>query len=645
MKILKLLISFLLICNLLSAQEKYIPVAGNLVTENIPLLSASYISDVKNYTESRSASFAAWHPTRNEMLIATRFANTNQIHHVMMAGGARQQITFFDEPVNSASFEPLKGDYFLFLKDVGGNEFMQIYRYDFSTRKSTLLTDGGRSQNGDITWNHKGDLIAYASTKRNGRDRDIFVLNPLDPSSDRKIVENEGGGWSIVAWSDDDSKILLQEEISINESRLYLFDLASGIKTQLLPEQNERNTYQGIAFSKDGKGLYLATTRENEFQRLAYFDFVSRNFTYLTSSIPWNVEGASLSDDGMQIAFVTNENGTSRLYLLQTSTGKYQTGPDLPPGVIQGIEWKKDSRTLAFTFTTYNSASDVFEYNTTFRHLIRWTESELGGMDLYGIQAPQLIKWKTFDGKMISGYLYKASSRFTGKRPVIINIHGGPEGQFRPTFIGMSYYYTNELGISIIYPNVRGSTGYGKTFTDLDNGMNRMESVKDIGILLDWIATQPDLDADRIMITGGSYGGFMTLAVSYMYSDKIRCSVDLVGISNFNTFLKNTEAYRRDHRRAEYGDERVPEISAFFEQTAPLNNTDKIKKPLFIIQGGNDPRVPATESMQMKDKIKADGGTVWFLMAKDEGHGFRKKNNLDFQFYSTIEFIKQYLLK
>lgn len=252
--------------------------------------------------------------------------------------------------------------------------------------------------------------------------------------------------------------------------------------------------------------------------------------------------------------------------------------------------------------------------------------------------------WKSFDKRSISGYLYKPSSKFQGKRPVIISIHGGPEGQSRPAFLGRSNYYLNELGVAIIYPNVRGSVGYGKTFVDLDNGMKREESVKDIGALIDWIAQQPELDKDRIMITGGSYGGYMTLATSYLYSDKIRCAVDVVGISNFNTFMKNTEAYRRDARRVEYGDERDAKMAAYFEAIAPLNHTDKIKKPLFIVQGENDPRVPASEAIQMKDKIKQNGGTIWFLMAKDEGHGFKKKNNSDFQFYATIEFIKQFLL-
>ena len=311
---------------------------------------------------------------------------------------------------------------------------------------------------------------------------------------------------------------------------------------------------------------------------------------------------------------------------------------------MRGMQWSDDSKSIGFTFGVYNSSSIAYEFNTATNELIRWTKSETGGIDLSMLQEPELISWKSFDELTISGYLYKASKKFTGKRPVIIDIHGGPEGQSRPVYQGRDCYFLNELGISIIYPNVRGSSGYGKSFLDLDNGLKREESVKDIGALFDWIEKQPELDKDRIMVTGGSYGGYMTLAVSYLYSDKIRCAIDVVGVSNYNTFMKNTEAYRRDLRRVEYGDERDPEIAAFFEEIAPLNHTDKIKKPLFIVQGGNDPRVPYTEAVQMKDKIKENGGRVWFLMAKDEGHGFSKRINSDYQFYATVEFIKMFLI-
>jgi dipeptidyl aminopeptidase/acylaminoacyl peptidase len=642
-RIVQILFSLLISSNL-SAQPGILPKGDHLVTEGIPPIpTTGFVGQVKNYTEFRSASLATWHPLRKEMMITTRFANSNQLHYVKMPGGDRKQITFFDEPINFASFEPIKGAYFLFYKDSGGNEFSQIYRYDFYNKAITLLTDGERSQNGGIQWNNKKNKIAYYSTRRNGQDRDIYILNPLDPTGERKVVENIGGGWAVQDWSADDSQLLVQERLSINESRLYLIDATTGNKTRILPENEERNTYRAIAFSADGKGFYLTTSKDSEFNRLAYYDLSSKKLNFISSAIPWDVEEGELSHDGTQLAFATNENGLSKIYVLSTANNQYALVPNLPTGVADGIRWANDSKTIGFTFSSYHSPGDVWEYNTSTKEMIRWTESEVGDMDISNLQEPQLISWKSFDGKIISGYLYKAPSKWTGKRPVIISIHGGPEGQSRPSFLGRSNYYLNELGICMIYPNVRGSSGYGKSFLDLDNGMKREDSVKDIGALLDWIATQPDLDKDRIMITGVSYGGYMTLASAYLLSDKIRCALDVVGISNFNTFLKNTEAYRRDLRRAEYGDERIPEMAAFFEATAPLNHTDKIKKPLFIVQGGNDPRVPATESVQMKDKIKENGGTVWFLMANDEGHGFRKKNNVDYQFYSTILFISQFL--
>lgn len=634
-----------LICFGLIAQQPVIPVTDNLVTEGIPPLPESIAEEVRNYTESRGAGLTSWNPVKREILIITRFGNSSQVHYVKFPGGARTQLTFFEEPVGEAIFEPLNGNYFLFTKDIGGNEFSQIYRYDIADKKVTLLTDGNRSQNGGIVFSNHDGMAAFASTERNGQDRDILIMNPMEMNSRRILAENTGGGWSVADWSPDDKKLLINEMISVNESKIYLIDISTGNKTLILPQKSERSVFEAVGFSASGKEIYLITNSNDEFSKLAYYDIDSKKMTVITPNIKWDVEEVNISKDRERIAFAVNENGSSKLYILSTKDNRYIAVDNVPSGIIGGLQWSGDSEILGFSLSSYNSTSDVYDYNPADKSLRRWTESEAGGFDLSGLKAPKLISWKSFDGKEISGYLYKAASHFSGKRPVIINIHGGPEGQSRPGFLGRSNYFLNELGITIIYPNVRGSTGYGKTFVDLDNGMKREESVKDIGALIDWIGSQPDLDKDRIMITGGSYGGYMTLAASYIYSDRIRCSIDIVGISNFNTFLKNTEAYRRDLRRVEYGDERDPKMAEYFENMAPANHTDKITKPIFIVQGGNDPRVPFTESVQMKENIKKNGGTVWFLMAKDEGHGFRKKNNADFQFYATVEFIREYLLK
>lgn len=636
---------FLLICTqVVFAQNKdVITPTSNLIAQGIPDIPVSIKNDVLRYTESRAAAFADWHPVKRNMLISTRFANVPQLHLIKMPLGARKQITFYDDAITNGTYEPVNGDYFLFTKDVGGNEFGQIYKYDVSSGNVTMLTDGGRSQNGGIVWSNNGKWIAYGSTRRNGADRDIYIMDPKNPSSDKLVLQITGGGWGVLDWSADDKKLLVLEEISANESYYWIVDVASGNKTALTDHNQKNIAYGDAKFSKDGKGIYFTTDKDNEFSRLAYMDIASKRIKYLTT-IPWDVDGFDLSKDGKHIVFTTNEAGESKLYLLHTDNNQYKRIESLPQGVYGALAFHNNNKDVAININSARAAADVFVIDISTGKSERWTESEMGGLVPEQLSVPSLIKWKSFDGKEISGFYYKPAKKFTGKRPILINIHGGPEGQSRPNYLGANNYFLNELGVVIICPNVRGSSGYGKTFIALDNGMKREESVKDIGALLDWIAKQPELDASRVMVTGGSYGGYMTLAVATMYNDRIKASLDVVGISNFNTFLKNTESYRRDLRRVEYGDERDPAMHDFFEKMAPLNNAQKITKPLFIVQGGNDPRVPRTEAVQMADKVRSNGGVVWYLEAKDEGHGFRKKNNADFQRYATILFMQKYLL-
>jgi len=644
MKSLRLLLLAALLAPAFAA-EPVIKPGSNLVVEGVPDIPTSLARDLRRYTESRAASFAGWHPTRKEMLMSTRFGNTAQIHQLGTPLGMRRQLTFFDEPVVSAGMDRLAGDFFLFSRDQGGSEFAQLYRYDFKDGNVTLLTDGGRSQNGGVNWSSKGDRIAYASTRRNGADRDLYVMNPRDPSSDRLLVKLNGGGWGVADWSPDDQQLLVVEYVSINESHLWLVSIADGAMRELTPRAEKGISYGDAAFSKDGRAVYLTTDKEFEYRRLARLDLASGKIEYLSSSILHDVDGLSISEDGTRLLFITNELGIDRAYLMDTATAKYRRIECIPAGLIGGGAWHKDGKHIAFTLSSARSTADIHVYDVQADSLTRWTESELGGIVANELREPELIRWKSFDGLEISGFYYRPASRFEGKRPVIVNIHGGPEGQSLPTFQGRNNYLLNELGVALIYPNVRGSVGFGKTFVTLDNGFKREDSVKDIGALLDWIAGQPELDADRVMITGGSYGGYMTLASAVHYSDRIRCAVDVVGISNFVTFLKNTEDYRRDLRRVEYGDERDPAMHEFLMRISPNMSASKIKKPLFVIQGANDPRVPRSEAIQMVETLRTNGGVVWYLEAKDEGHGFRKKANSDFQFYATLEFIRLHLLK
>ena len=624
-------------------QEAVIAPAENLVVDSVPKIPASLADAAGRYGSYRSANLADWHPTRREILIATRFGDTAQLHLVETPGGERRQLTFFADAVSGGRFHPRGGDYIVFAKDIGGGEWYQLYRYDVASGNVSLLTDG-KSRNLQGPWSSGGDQIAYMSTRRTGQDTDLWVMNPADPKSDRLLTPLSGGGWEPLDWSPDDKKILLGEEISINESYLWLVDTATGEKTALTPRDAKEKVFYGEAkFRKDGKGIYVTTDKDSEFQRLAYLDLAAKLPKYLTTQIAWDVETFDLTLDGKRIAFVTDEEGISVLHVLETATEKEVALPKLPVGVIGALRWHKNGRELAFSLSNARGPGDCYSLDVAAGKVERWTTSETA-VKTDAFPEAELVRWKSFDGKMISGFLYKPPAKFAGKRPVLVVIHGGPEGQSQPTFLGRGNYYLNELGIALIVPNVRGSTGYGKTFSLLDNGFKRDDTYKDINALFDWIATRPELDAERVGVTGGSYGGHMTLAVSTFYSERIRCSVDIVGMSNLVTFLEHTEAYRRDLRRVEYGDERDPKMREYLEKIAPMNNIEKIKKPMFVIAGKNDPRVPVSESQQIADALKKQGTPVWLLIAKDEGHGYRKKPNQDFQFYATVEFLREYLL-
>ena len=626
------------------AQNGEIVPNENLVVEGVPKIPASLAGTVDHYTNFRGATLNSWDPVKREMLISTRFADTNQVHHVGLPGGARTQLTFYPDSISGAQFPPNKDSFFVFSKDIGGGEFFQLYRYDVGTEDVTLLTDG-KSRNTGAVWSDAGDKLAYGSTRRTGNDVDLYVIDPANPKSDHMLAKLDGGGWQIEDWSPDGAKILVTDEISANESSLWIFDSSTGEKSLLTPQARIGTVnYSGGQFSKDGKGIYTTSDRDSEFHRLVYIDLATKDPTYLTTQIPWDVEEFDLSHDGKTIAFVTNEDGFGVLHLVDTKTRKEKPVPSLPKGIISGVRWHRNSRDVGFNLSSARSTSDVYSLDTQTGKVERWTYSETGGINTADFAEPQLIHWKSFDDKGISGFMYRPAAKFSGKRPVIIQIHGGPEGQSRPGFLGRNNYYVNELGIAMIFPNVRGSTGYGKSYLAADNGFLREGSYKDINSLLDWIQTQPDLDSSEVLVTGGSYGGFMTLAVATNYNDRICCSVDIVGPSNLVTFLQNTSGYRQDLRRVEYGDERDPKMHDFLEQIAPANKAKNVTKPMFVIAGKNDPRVPASESQQMVDMVRKNGTPVWWLLAKDEGHGYRKKKNQDYQFYATVMFVKQYLL-
>ncbi len=620
-----------------------VPIPPALVADGLPPVSRALAAEVARYTEFRSASFVAWHPVDHHLLISTRFGSTQQIHRVKRPGGDRTQLTFAAEPVANATYDPVAGRYLLFGKDSGGDEFTQIYRQDLSDGRITRLTDGGRSQNNNPRWSHKGDRIAYSSTRRNGADSDLYAMDPLHPESDRRVASVEGGGWSVTDWSPDDRRLLVVEQVSVNETRLWSVDVAEGTKTRVSPDGAEPTVWHSALFHPDGKRAYVLTDRDAEVAYLALLDLATGEVRRVSGARSWEVERFDLSRDGGTLAFVVNEEGLSKLFLLDTGTGAEREVREVPAGVIGRIALHPDGKQLAFSVGSSAAPADVYAVDLKADAVTRWTESETGGV-LLALPQPEVVRWKSFDQREISGFLYRPAKHFAGRRPVLVVIHGGPEAQARPNFRSQWSYLLDQLGVALLEPNVRGSTGYGKTFVKLDNGMARDGAVQDIGALLDWIEQQPNLDASRVMVFGGSYGGFMALASATHFSDRLRGAIDVVGISNFATFLENTEDYRRDLRRVEYGDERDPLMRAYFNRTAPLTNAGKITKPLFVIQGANDPRVPRSEAEQIVAATRKNGVPVWYLLGTNEGHGFNKKENQDYLFFATIEFLRLYLL-
>ncbi|MEK8048012.1 S9 family peptidase [Ideonella margarita] len=630
---------------------------ANLRAEGIPPIPATLAAALAKYNDFRGHSLVDWHPQRREMLVAHRKqgASTSQIYRLTGPMAEAEQLTDFADPVTRASYEPNDGNYVVFERASGGNEVAQLYRLDLATRAVTLLSDPDLRHSLQ-TWTHgkPAQMVSTAvpldRTATGGTRAEvnttIWLTDPLQPAGRKLVATLPGGGWGVDALSADDRTLALQRYVSANESEVWLMDVASGQRRQLLPAAGDKTpaAYDAAGFLPDGKSLLVVTDRDGEFKALNKVDLSTGQRQRVEPLLDWDLSVGSLSKDGRLAALRSNEDGLGRLRLLDTRTLKELPAPTLPAGAAGGALFRRGSQELGFAVNSSAGPGQVFSLDASTGQAVQWTRASAApGIDPSRFAPQQVVRWTSFDGRQISGLLSQPPARFTGKRPVFIDIHGGPEGQSSIGFMGRMNYLLEELGVAIIRPNVRGSTGYGKTFLALDNGFKREDSVKDIGALLDWIKTQPQLDADRVLVSGGSYGGYMSLAVATHYSDRIAGAIDVVGISHFVTFLNNTESYRRDLRRVEYGDERDPAMRAFQERISPLTNAGKITKPLFVVQGRNDPRVPWTEADQIVQKVRANGTPVWYLLAENEGHGFARKENADFQFYATVMFIQQTL--
>jgi dipeptidyl aminopeptidase/acylaminoacyl peptidase len=674
---------------------------GALELDGVPTLPERVRQRMAKYLGVRGSAFADWDEKGKGMLIRTRFGQTTQVHRVKTPMGAREQLTFYREPVSAASWVP--GGYdgaFVIRMDKGGAENAQLYRVGLLEGRTTSLTKD-KSRTLAFIWSKKSKL-AFSNNARNGRDFDIYVGDGKSAKS-VKLVYQAKGYFVPLDFSADESKLLLQQYISLNETYLYILDIASGKaekleigaaakeaakpkkaaakkaaakkaaakkaaakkapakekkgtvakksagaeKTTELKSKARKNTvaFRDAVWGPKDRGIYFTSDKGSEFVELYYYDLKKRQAKPLSNTISWNVEQLAMASDGRTLAFTTNEGGYSRLWMLDTRRKKAKQ-VKVPDGIIRDMRFSRNPKMktmLGFTLYRPTSPGDAYSYETRRRKLERWTKSEVGGLNSDFFVAPTLINYPTFDqvsGKprQISAFYYKPPG--SGPHPVVIYIHGGPESQFRPYFRSLIHYLLMEMGVAVIAPNVRGSDGYGKSYLLLDNGMRREDSVKDIGALLEWLKGRKELDPKRVVVYGGSYGGYMVLASLVKYGAKLAGGVDWVGISNFVTFLKNTKAYRRDLRRAEYGDERDGDMKSFLQSISPLTNVKKITSPLFVIQGANDPRVPRSEAEQLVKAVRGQGRKVWYLLAHNEGHGFRKKDNRDMARMLTVLFLE-----
>ena len=621
------------------------PGVPSLLASGVPALPDDLKARVMQYSNARSANVVDVADDGRALLITTRFANSNQVHVVEGPLGARTQLTFADEPINTARFQPGDNQIVWFLRDKGGGEFFQVYRLDRRTGRSELVTDG-KSRHEALAISRDGTRIAWAGTGRNGKDTDVYV-GETGRAREAKCVTEREGTWQPLDFSFDGKKLLIQQFRSAEDSDLYLFDVQSGGLTQLTPKDTKANVATAL-FSADGKAVYLVTDRYSDFNQLYRIDLGAppqAKPTPIHVQDRWNVEELAVAPDGNSLAVALNEDGISRMYLVDPRGRRPPRPLALPDtAVLANARFaRKAPSVLALTFETATAPKDAYVLDVKAPQAVRWTRSEVGGIDPSTFVGAELVRYPSKDGVTVPAFLFKPRQA-AAKTPVIVIWHGGPEGQSRPTFSTFIQLLAAEMGIAVLMPNVRGSEGYGKAYLAMDNGPKREQSLADIGATLDFIGSRPDLDAGRIGVYGGSYGGYMTLATVAFFGKRVRAAVDVVGISNLVTFLQNTQAYRRDLRRAEYGDERDPAVRAVQERISPLNSVDKIEAELMVVQGKNDPRVPQSEAEQIVQAVRKRGKDVWYVLGLNEGHGFQKKENKDFSNGAIALFFQQKLL-
>lgn len=605
---------------------------------------------IERYLNIRSSSSPALSPKGDRVAFLTNITGTPQVWMVDAGGGWPEQMTFYSDRVDFVRWSP-DGSGLIFAKSKGGDENSQLFWLapDGSQIKELTNTPSVRYNFG--SWSHDGKKISYGSNKRNKDYFDVYVMEVA--TGREELVYQQDGSNSPAAWSFDDRYLIVShnnEKLSLDND-LYLVDTQTKQSTHLTPHEGSAQ-FGDVYFSPSGNSIFFGTNDNREFYSLAQMDLSSKKVTLLDDT-QWDLDAASISDDGSLFAYTINRDGFSELYVrrletdgkpLITAMGTKGAPVQLPgKGIISGLRFSKDNSRLAFVFNGARHNSDIWLLDLKSAKLSQVTHSSTAGIPRRSFVEPRLIHYKSFDGREIPAWYYTPNSEVDGIGPphrVIVSVHGGPEGQEQPGFSSIYQYFLSR-GYAILAPNVRGSTGYGKTFTHLDDVRKREDSVKDLAAAVEWLKKEGNADPRRIAVMGGSYGGYMTLAAVTLYPELWAAAVDTVGIANFESFLKNTSGYRRKLREVEYGS--LERDLDFLRSVSPLGKVERIKAPLMVIQGKNDPRVPYTEAEQIVKALRDRGSPVEYKLFDDEGHGIVKLSNRLIVYPLVADFLDRHM--
>ena len=570
--------------------------------------------DFARYLKVRGSYGSGWSPDGRRVSFLTDITGVAQVWQVPVEGGWPDQLTFHEERVMWAAYSPVENRV-LFSMDAGGNERAQLFLLDGDgERDLTRAPDAIHYPGG---FSPDGTRVAYTATRRNGTDFDVYVQD-LDGEMEPEVVWEVSGYHTVAAWGPDGSSLVISRQHSNLDNDLYRLDLGSG-ETKLLTPHDGDARFQSVNPTPDGESVYLATDLDSDFLRLARLDLQTLEFEYLTPD-DRDVESIELSEDGRYLVASRNVDGYSD-FMIFNGRGRRLPTPEMPPGMVGGFSFSPDSTKLAFTLTGPDRNPDIWVLDLPDGEPRRLTLSSTAGIPRSTFQRPEIIRYPSFDGRDIPALFYEPED---DNAPVIVNVHGGPESQSRPGFAPVTQYFLDR-GYAVFAPNVRGSTGYGKSYTRLDDVELRMDSVKDLAYAAHWLRENGH---ERVAVMGGSYGGFMVLAALTEYPDLWSAGIDIVGIANMVTFLENTGSYRRALREPEYGS--LEKNREFLESISPIHKAEQITAPLMVIHGKNDPRVPVGEAEQIVEKVRENGGAVEYLLYEDEGHGLAKlKNRLD----------------